>query len=569
MMAVVSLGYVAIAVLIGLLVDTVGNGSSEGHEGTVRRTILILICLSAVYLVREGLNVLRRMVVEGSCTRLNCDLHRRVLNHVMQFDMATLAGEKLGSLHGKIFRSVDGLIHFVRLMFLDFLPAILIGLFAIGTSVFKQPLLGTIMIGVVPIALLLTLKQLNSQKGVRLQLMRDCENIDGIVVEQLSGIEYIRVADTLDEESSRLGIALEKRRKFELHHHMSMSLYGFGKAINESAFHILLLAIASMLALKGKISVGDVITFSVLFYNVMSPVNEVHRVIDQGHESSLRVADLMALLATPTDQSFHTIATPLHTATTNNSLICLEDVQASYHHPHARRPSALKGISLDIHRGETIGIAGHSGSGKSTWVKLLVRLIHATDGEIRFDGLPLTQMTRKQLARQIAYVGQYPFVFSGTIAMNIAYGCGEVSFEQIIQASRMAHLHDDIIELLGGYEAHVSERGQNLSGGQRQRIAIARAILKQAPILILDEATSALDNITERQIQANLGLGLRRRTTILIAHRLSTLRDCDRIFLFDHGRIIETGSYAELINQGGSFASLVHSGDARPVAVTH
>ena len=572
MMAVISTGYVGIAILLGRLVDVVGKSISQPNPGEVlNQAVMLLSIMAAIYVLREFLNVLRRILVESSCTRLNCDIQRRVIEHVMMFDMEALSDQKLGSLHGKIFRSVDGLIHFVRLIFLDCLPAIFIGIFSMTTSIFKEPTLGIIMLGVVPISLILTLKQLNSQKGIRLQLMRDCENVDGIVVEQLSGIEYIRVADTLKEESNRLGIALEKRRKFELGHHVSMSIYGCGKALNESIFHIILLAIATKMAIEQRISVGDVMTFSVLFYNVMSPLNEVHRILDQGHESSLKVADLLQLLDTPVDCSFDardSTKIAKEDGATSRPGIEMCNVHASYRQANRLRPSALKGISLAINRGETIGIAGHSGAGKSTWVKLILRLLHPVQGDVLFNGESLANLSRRDLANQIGYVGQHPFVFSGTISQNIAYGCGNVTNQQIVQAAKISHLHDDIIELLGGYDALVSERGHNLSGGQRQRIAITRAILKQPSILVLDEATSALDNIAERRIQVALGVGQGLRTTILIAHRLSTLRNCDRIFLFDHGQIVEVGSYHELVRQGGSFASLVSSEDTRTMAAT-
>jgi ATP-binding cassette subfamily B protein len=158
-------------------------------------------------------------------------------------------------------------------------------------------------------------------------------------------------------------------------------------------------------------------------------------------------------------------------------------------------------------------------------------------------------------------VGQLPFVFSGTIAENIAYGNEGATREDVERAAQMAHLHDEILDMPGGYDAEVAERGQNLSGGQRQRLAIARILLKQPPILILDEATSALDNISERAVQRALGLTNIDRTTILVAHRLSTLRDADRIFVFDDGRIAEVGTYDELVQLGGVFSELVMSAE--------
>ena len=170
-------------------------------------------------------------------------------------------------------------------MFLDCLPALMTGLFALIAALSKQPILGVVMLGVIPLAVWLTLLQLKSQKGVRLDLMHDCEEIDGIVVEQLSGTEYIRVAHTFGLEVDRLSQATEKRRQREVKHHFEMSLYGCAKSLNEGLFHVLVLGIATYLAVNQRLSFGDILTFSVLFLNVMTPLNEIHRVIDEGHES--------------------------------------------------------------------------------------------------------------------------------------------------------------------------------------------------------------------------------------------------------------------------------------------
>lgn len=208
------------------------------------------------------------------------------------------------------------------------------------------------------------------------------------------------------------------------------------------------------------------------------------------------------------------------------------------------------------------GVAGPSGAGKSTWIKALLRLVHPTNGAIRIGRTPLDQIGRQDLARMVAYVGQNPFVFSGSVRDNIAYGNGNASLDdQIQRAADLAALRQEILDMPHGFDTPILERGQNVSGGQRQRLAVARILLKNAPILILDEATSALDNLSERHVQHALGITNKERTTIIIAHRLSTLQDCDRILVFDQGRIVESGEYHQLIAQQGLFASLVASGE--------
>jgi ATP-binding cassette subfamily B protein len=285
----------------------------------------------------------------------------------------------------------------------------------------------------------------------------------------------------------------------------------------------------------------------------------VHRVLDEGHEASLRVGDLLEMLNEPVDRSFATVTAREPRLEPGRPVIELDGLRVHYRTPGGQVRHALNGVSLSIRHGETIGVAGRSGSGKSTWLKCLLRLPHPVGGTMTLGGVPLEAVTRGDLARLISYVGQTPFVHSGTIAENIAYGNEGVSPEDVRRAAALANLHDEIMAMPGGYATEVAERGQNLSGGQRQRLAIARILLKNAPILVLDEATSALDNISERHVQRSLGMTSADRTTILVAHRLTTLRDADRIVVFDNGQIVETGTFDELVRRGGVFTELVKS----------
>src|SRR5262249_27608566 len=212
-----------------------------------------------------------------------------------------------------------------------------------------------------------------------------------------------------------------------------------------------------------------------------------------------------------------------------------------------------------IRHGETIGVAGRSGSGKSTWLRVLMRLTHPCGGKVFLGGVPIENVSRDSIAHLVGYVGQYPFIFSGTIAENIAYGCADASPEDIRRAAVQACIHNEIMALPGSYEAIVAERGQNLSGGQKQRLALARVFLKNPAILILDEGTSALDNISERWVQQAISAARADRTVILVAHRLTTLLDADRILVFDDGKVVEEGTYGELVRRGGVFTELVRS----------
>jgi ATP-binding cassette subfamily B protein len=229
----------------------------------------------------------------------------------------------------------------------------------------------------------------------------------------------------------------------------------------------------------------------------------------------------------------------------------------TFTHDGVGKDDALfRDLDLHIKPGEKVGLVGHSGSGKTTLTRLLLRFSDIDDGEITIDGQNITAITQDDLRRSISYVPQEPLLFHRTIRENIAYGQPGATDEEIAAAARKAHAEDFIEKLPQKYSTLVGERGVKLSGGQRQRIAIARAILKDSPILVLDEATSALDSESERLIQKALTELMKNRTAIVIAHRLSTVQKMDRIIVLDNGSVIEQGSHAELINQKGTYAQL-------------
>jgi ATP-binding cassette subfamily B protein len=310
-----------------------------------------------------------------------------------------------------------------------------------------------------------------------------------------------------------------------------------------------LLLYGGMEAVAGTLSVG---TYSVLVFltqRLLWPLTRLGETLDQYQRAMASTNRVMNLLDTPIEM--HSGERSLPVAQVKGHLE-LRDVTFAY---NGRTP-VIQHLSLDIPAGKTIAIVGSTGSGKSTLVKLLLRLYEIQGGTITLDGIELRELTLKDLRSCIGLVSQDVFLFHGTVAENIAYGTFDATLSEITAAAKIGEAHDFIMELPQGYDTIVGERGQKLSGGQRQRIAIARAVLKNPPILILDEATSAVDNETEAAIQRSLEKITVDRTTIAIAHRLSTVRNADCIYVMEQGQLVEQGRHEELIERQRIYASL-------------
>jgi ATP-binding cassette subfamily B protein len=550
-----------IPLLLGKFFDGVKNVAAQPNA-LMPYVIRALAILTALYLGKETLQLIRRWLVSRTATRIEANMMVRLVGHLLKIDLGALARDRVGSLHGRISRSIEGFVKFLKVSFTDFLPAVLTAGVALYYGLATNWKIGLIMVCVVPISLVITIWQVSSQKGIRESLLRAKEGLDGTVVEQLGGLEYIRAANTYSTEVARIETAAEARRAREMKHGLAMARFDWAKAINEGLFHVAIIGYAIVLASRGEIEYGTVITFSLLYLNIARPLKEVHRILDETYSSSQQVSVLLDMLNQPLDKSFGAVT--MRPPRLDGSIPLLEchELIVDYTTPDGASRRILNGLTLEIRQGQTIGIAGRSGSGKSTWLRCMLRLIHPASGEVLVGGVPINVLSREDIGKSIGYVSQVPFVFSGTVSENITYGCGETTLDKIQDAARQAHIHDEILQMPKGYDTALTERGGNLSGGQRQRIALARMFLKNPPILILDEGTSALDNISERQVRAAIDHARQTHTVIMVAHRLTTLNQTDRIFVFDQGRVVEHGAYDDLVAKNGVFTELVRSAEA-------
>ena len=323
---------------------------------------------------------------------------------------------------------------------------------------------------------------------------------------------------------------------------------------------VLLLGSYWVLEDKGVLTVGELVLFSMLIQRMLWPLTRMGITLDELERAKASARRTFGLLETPSrivDPS-----NPLSLPSLVQGEIRFDQVHFTYR----RGKPVLNGLNFSVSSGETLGIAGATGAGKSTLIKMLLRLYDPGSGCITIDGIDLKKIRLREIRRNVALVSQDVYLFHGSIAENIAYANPQAGMEQIQAVSRSAQFHDFVEGLPEGYETVIGERGIRLSGGQRQRLSIARAVLKDAPVMVFDEATSSVDSETERAIQESLIPITRGKTALIIAHRLSTIRHADRILVLDQGLVAEEGHHDDLVELDGIYAELWHvqSGDLAP-----
>lgn len=301
--------------------------------------------------------------------------------------------------------------------------------------------------------------------------------------------------------------------------------------------------------LQGRMTPGDFMVFLlaiVAAYKPMKNIANLHMRVQMGLAAMQRLFSMLDIEPAIVDKP------DAKELVVTQGRVDVRDIRFSYEPGQ----EVLKGVSLTTLPGQTVAVVGHSGSGKSTLINLIPRFYDPQSGDILIDGQNILDVTLESLRKHVAYVSQDVILFDDTIKNNIRYGTPDATDDQIIAAAKAAAAHDFIMQTEDGYETVLGERGSRLSGGQRQMISIARAMLKNAPILLLDEATSALDSQSERTVQNSLEILMRGRTSIVIAHRLSTVINADRIFVFNEGEIVDSGTHAELLSRDGIYAQL-------------
>ena len=380
-------------------------------------------------------------------------------------------------------------------------------------------------------------------------IQRNVGDLTHVLEESIGGHKIVKIFDGQEYERGRFSEVVQRARRFAMKQVVTSQAHGPITQLLAALALAVIVYIATLQASADQTTVGGFVSFMVAMLMLSAPLKRL---------SSVMVTMQRGLAAA--EAVFHILDLDAEIDTGTRDIdrvqgeLRFEDVALNY--PGRKRP-ALEAVDLAIRPGETVALVGGSGGGKTSLVSLIPRFYRPTRGRILLDGVDLNDIRLDSLRANIALVSQETTLFNDTIAANIAYGrLGKVSREEIERAADAAHALGFIREQPDGFDTLIGENGVKLSGGQRQRLAIARAILKNAPILILDEATSALDTESERQVQAALENLMQGRTTLVIAHRLSTIERADRIVVLDKGCIVEIGTHAELLDKGGAYSRL-------------
>jgi ATP-binding cassette, subfamily B, bacterial HlyB/CyaB len=509
---------------------------------------VIAVGLAVVVIFEVGLSTLRSYAFSHTTSRIDVELGARLFRHLLALPLSYFQARRVGDSVARV-RELENIRSFLTGNAITLVLDLLFSVVFIAVMFYYSGWLTLIVVVSLPCYVILSISFTPLLRSrLEEKFSRGAEN-QAFLVETISGIDTVKAMALEPLWTRKWDSQLAAYVASSFKTATVSTLANGGVSLISKIVTVITLYVGALLVIDNKLSVGQLIAFNMLAGQVAQPVMRLAQLWTDFQQMGISVQRLGDILNTRTEVAGNKSALPKIAGR-----ITLEDVVFRYR-PDGRE--VLKGVSLDIAAGEVIGIVGRSGSGKSTLTKLVQRLYVPEGGRVMIDGIDLALADSTSLRRQIGVVLQENVLFARSIRENIAVADTGAPIEVVIRAAKLAGAHEFILELPEGYDTLVGEHGSTLSGGQRQRIAIARALMTNPRVLIFDEATSALDYESERVIQDNMKAICKERTVIIIAHRLTAVRDADRIIVMERGQLVEQGAHTELIkNETGHYAHL-------------
>lgn len=522
------------------------------HNGNITQILLLNTVIMIVFLVQNiPTNYIHTWLYAKTVRTVERELREALVCKLQQLSITYHKEMQSGRLQSKIMRDVEQIQNLASQIFISLLTIILNIAVSFGVVIFKSRIVFLFFLCTIPVSVLIIVGFKGKIKNHNRAFRKEMEETSAKVMEMVEMIPVTKAHALENQEAEKMSEQLRKVAEKGLELDMIQTYFSSISWVAFQIFQVLCLAFTAYIAWKGKIGVGDITLYQTYFSSIVAQIASVVTllpIIAKGLESVESIGDVLCENDVEDNRKKEKLSDL-------QGKVTFQDVSYAY---KGEQREILSHLNFEIHPGETVAFAGGSGSGKTTILNLAIGFLQPEKGKVLIDEKDLKKLDLRSYRKQIAVVPQQSILFTGTLRENITYGSDKISEERLWEVIRAANLEDVVKNLPDGLDTMITEHGENLSGGQRQRISIARAFLRDPKILILDEATSALDSISEKKIQDSIQKLVKGRTTLIVAHRLSTIRNADRIAVIGNGNVLESGSYEELMEKKGAFYQMEH-----------
>ena len=509
----------------------------------------VMAAVLAAYLLRAFFQYKVTVIGHGYGTLVEADMRSDVFAHMQKLSFSFFDKNRTGVLLGRVTNDLFEIVELAHHGPENLLTCSLTIVGALIILLFINPRLTLVLLVLLPAAIYCTMLQRLNMRRANREVKKKTGEINAAIESGISGIRTSKAFANEQVEEDKFEAANENFRKSKADYYKAMGLFMGSMEATIGLMQAAVIAVGGIMLMNGTLDLVDLLTFTLYVSTFTTPVRKLAQFMEIYTQGTAGFSRFLEIMRTEPEIQDAPDAVEI---TDVKGRITYDHV--SFHYNDG--VDVLKDVNVTVEPGTTLALVGSSGGGKTTMCHLLPRFYDVSEGAVRIDGMDVRKITQESLRRHIGIIQQDVFIFAGTIMENIRYGRPDATDKEVINAAIKAEIHDEIAAMPDGYHTFVGERGVILSGGQKQRVSIARVILRQPPILILDEATSALDSVTEKKIQDSLDLLSAGRTCIVIAHRLSTVRNADQIAVIENQGISEIGTRKDLLARNGIYAAL-------------